>query len=619
MKRLSAFIFIVMVMSSFSSFAQQDGNNNLFGVPGIQLFESDSIVTSSVGRSMCYVPASEKLDGEELANIIVTDYGFGGRVHVFKQIHKNSLGFKLVWTSKSKSPNRSDYGPSSTPRSVIYGDLDGNGKKEIIFPLGHAPADTVLSDTKWPRGIHIYECVGPNDYGTDPYIIRLESIDPTTVNINWGRTEQGGLIAADIDNDGKQELLIGTLNMAYNDNLAYNNGKAWVVSLESGSFAEKNAKFVTEYTYSSMAHALPDDGDGYIPCGFALADVDADGIKEVVVAGRRIVGYGGAIGFFKATAPNTYIDGNVITISQGLGAIFQVGARMGVLERPVAEGGDIVFFNTDENNSIDRRIMMISNVDHISVAGENNFTVLKQFNTASYVGTAIGDQDHGSGSDGFDIYFPKEFSGVYDLEYNGTGNIYDSTNYTLYKIFDYKDHFTGFINRDGKKDWTGIYQIVAPKDDINGNGRKKLITNNQIYMHYGATDTLISNGTIITTQPPFFIIEWGVTGLGLFDVKVVPPIMPEDYILEQNYPNPFNPSTTIRFTMPTPEDISLIIYDINGKEVTRLIDKQRYETGTFEKVWNGKNKDGRNVSSGTYLCKLKWGNFEKSMKMSLVK
>ena len=107
--------------------------------------------------------------------------------------------------------------------------------------------------------------------------------------------------------------------------------------------------------------------------------------------------------------------------------------------------------------------------------------------------------------------------------------------------------------------------------------------------------------------------------MGTVSVQPLTIYTTEDYKLEQNYPNPFNPSTTIRFSLPTPENISLIIYDINGKEVRRIIDNQKYEKGVYEAIWDGKNQYGNTVASGVYFYKLKWGNFEKSMKMTLLK
>ncbi len=47
--------------------------------------------------------------------------------------------------------------------------------------------------------------------------------------------------------------------------------------------------------------------------------------------------------------------------------------------------------------------------------------------------------------------------------------------------------------------------------------------------------------------------------------------MPNKFMLHQNFPNPFNPLTTIEFDLPEMADISLIIYDINGREIVKLI------------------------------------------------
>jgi flagellar hook assembly protein FlgD len=107
--------------------------------------------------------------------------------------------------------------------------------------------------------------------------------------------------------------------------------------------------------------------------------------------------------------------------------------------------------------------------------------------------------------------------------------------------------------------------------------------------------------------------------MGTLNVQPLVFITDEDYKLEQNYPNPFNPTTSIRFTLPTAENISLIVYDINGREVRNLIDSKFYEKGSYETSWDGKNENGKTVASGNYFYKLKWGNFEKSMKMTYLK
>jgi len=606
MKRVVTLFFLISIFASLNLFSQQDGNNNLFGVPKISLGRNATDTLLAVaGRSIEFVPGPKSLDGDDLADIIVPDYNDGGRVHVFEQVSKNSLEFKLVWSSPKKKPRANGAispGPSSTPRMVTYGDLDGNGKNEVLMPLGYAVTDTVLSDTTWPRGVHVYECIGDNNYGTAPFIIRPEQFDPTTVNIPFGRMEKPGMIAADIDNDGKQELVCGSFTFVFDKDIKKNAGKAYILRLKSGSFAAKNAVFEVEYLYDAMAKAIGDT-DGYVPTGFTLADVDGDGKNEIVIAGRTNIGYGASIGFLKATAPDTYTPGNIVNITVNNLNVFRVTSVFGKMKY---EGKDVVFFNTDEASG-DNRIMLMQDIVDIALAGINNFNVIKKGQFGSFTGTAVGDQDHGTGSDGFDIYFPKGVTGIYDLEYKGSGNIADSANYTLTQIFDAKKVFK---NGNG-----GLYHIIVPPSDLNNNGRKEIIANFQIY----GPDTVVNGNIPVRATSPFFIIEWGDTTMGTVSVQPLTIYTTEDYKLEQNYPNPFNPSTTIRFSIPTPENISLIIYDINGKEVKRIIDNQKYEKGAYEAIWDGRNQYGNTVASGVYFYKLKWGNFEKSMKMTLLK
>ncbi len=69
------------------------------------------------------------------------------------------------------------------------------------------------------------------------------------------------------------------------------------------------------------------------------------------------------------------------------------------------------------------------------------------------------------------------------------------------------------------------------------------------------------------------------------------------------YPNPFNPSTTIAFSLAAPADVRLGIYDLQGREIARLVDG-RQQAGGHSVAWNGRATDGRRVASGTYLARL---------------
>jgi hypothetical protein len=88
--------------------------------------------------------------------------------------------------------------------------------------------------------------------------------------------------------------------------------------------------------------------------------------------------------------------------------------------------------------------------------------------------------------------------------------------------------------------------------------------------------------------------------------------------LNANYPNPFNPLTTMTFELPEKMDASLIIYDVLGRKVKELLNGPQNK-GVHKVLWNGTDNKGRFLSSGIYFYQLKTANFEKTMKMMLLK
>lgn len=97
-------------------------------------------------------------------------------------------------------------------------------------------------------------------------------------------------------------------------------------------------------------------------------------------------------------------------------------------------------------------------------------------------------------------------------------------------------------------------------------------------------------------------------------------ILPVQYALFQNYPNPFNPETLIMFNIPSDktEFVSLIVYDLLGNEVKRLVYEERNQ-GSYQIVWDGTNESGVRVGSGVYLYGLETKSFHQYNKMVLLK
>ena len=98
------------------------------------------------------------------------------------------------------------------------------------------------------------------------------------------------------------------------------------------------------------------------------------------------------------------------------------------------------------------------------------------------------------------------------------------------------------------------------------------------------------------------------------------------FYLSQNYPNPFNPVTKIRYSIPDPLDngkkrgtqnVKLIVYDVLGREVVVLVDKEQ-KPGKYELEWNP-NANGLNLSSGIYFYKITAGSFRETRKMIFLK
>lgn len=91
--------------------------------------------------------------------------------------------------------------------------------------------------------------------------------------------------------------------------------------------------------------------------------------------------------------------------------------------------------------------------------------------------------------------------------------------------------------------------------------------------------------------------------------------IPSQFSLSQNYPNPFNPSTIITFELIETLNISLVIYDLLGREVDRLIDFEWMPSGTHQRVW----EPASDVGSGIYVYQIRSEGQIKTRKMTLIK
>ena len=127
-----------------------------------------------------------------------------------------------------------------------------------------------------------------------------------------------------------------------------------------------------------------------------------------------------------------------------------------------------------------------------------------------------------------------------------------------------------------------------------------------------------STFSLILTTPSGYDVELPSTPTALLTVVENSRIQPKVFALNQNYPNPFNPTTSISFDVFELSNISLNIYDLNGRLVKNLM-SGNLSQGTYSIDWNGKNANGASVAGGVYLYSITSNNSTVVKKMSLIK
>ena len=107
--------------------------------------------------------------------------------------------------------------------------------------------------------------------------------------------------------------------------------------------------------------------------------------------------------------------------------------------------------------------------------------------------------------------------------------------------------------------------------------------------------------------------EWASNGVftlsGLFEIESAP----EKISLDSAYPNPFNPTTTIEFGLPFDSEVSIQIYNLQGRVVETLA-SEYMQAGYHSVTWNADN-----FSSGVYFVKMASGDYVSTQKLLLVK
>jgi hypothetical protein len=148
---------------------------------------------------------------------------------------------------------------------------------------------------------------------------------------------------------------------------------------------------------------------------------------------------------------------------------------------------------------------------------------------------------------------------------------------------------------------SGIYYFGAAMYDIDNDGKEEIIISTQNYPNTG--HRLFSD-----------IYKADSTSNVIKEITE----SPESFFLYQNYPNPFNPVTTIKFSISEHSSVSIKVYNVLGKEITTLLEKE-LSPGIYSINWEASDSSGKLLPSGVYLIRMTAEMYTKTIKALLLK
>ena len=148
------------------------------------------------------------------------------------------------------------------------------------------------------------------------------------------------------------------------------------------------------------------------------------------------------------------------------------------------------------------------------------------------------------------------------------------------------------------------------------------ISSNSIFAS-GYTDVLghVTLGiTPVSLDSLYITVRGGDVIPYIGKIQVTPVSVPEvpsnskEFGLGKVFPNPFDESTLINYSIPEQCNISLKIYDINGRLI-KVLHEGKQPEGNYSVKWNGQDESGNHISAGIYFIKLNSNGFNQTMKL----
>ncbi|NOS84408.1 MAG: T9SS type A sorting domain-containing protein [Ignavibacteria bacterium] len=199
-----------------------------------------------------------------------------------------------------------------------------------------------------------------------------------------------------------------------------------------------------------------------------------------------------------------------------------------------------------------------------------------------------------------------------------TGIQRDTTSYGFF----FNDMYSSYSTNDGAS-WSAPVKLsmcTTDGDEIYPTLSRTGNTNTSFGLLYFNSSFPGSSSFNQTTTPtsknyPIYTRVNPTTGGQLaIGINTISTEIPASFTLKQNYPNPFNPSTTIRFELKSNSVVTLKVFDVTGREITKVINGENIQAGIHEV-----NFDAGKLASGVYFYSLETPDFKDTKKMMLIK
>jgi uncharacterized protein (DUF2141 family) len=151
--------------------------------------------------------------------------------------------------------------------------------------------------------------------------------------------------------------------------------------------------------------------------------------------------------------------------------------------------------------------------------------------------------------------------------------------------------------------------IIAAFMDVNGDSTYSL---NEPVAFTEKLITVYSNST--TSDIDLYLTRESITDVPFETAGTYP----KEFDLFPNYPNPFNPTTTIKYQVPKASFVTIKVYNVMGEEIATLL-KEDVQAGAHQLVWETRNMNDSELSSGVYIYSMQAGDFRESRKMMLIR